>query len=273
MILFPKISCFKTLITNPSFNASEHDRAKYDKILKDVKEILTDEGVVNSIMKEFDKSTESREEFYQNREIRIKRLLAKAGYVSDDDYELYLNALSVSKKGYSIILERDIDEIFVNPYNPEWILAWNGNMDLQICLDFYAVITYITDYFTKDDTGTLEYMVEAIKNSDSESLKEKMTLLMNTFITHLQMGEAEAVYKIFPDFHFKESNISTVFFPNSPKEDRSKFLVRVDDKPQYANLQTLKIDNREGEYIEKHDIISKYQRREGLELISAAQFT
>lgn len=64
-----------------------------------------------------------------------------------------------------------------------------------------------------------------------------------------------------------------MFFPNSPKEDRSKFLVRVDDKPQYAHLQTFKIDNREGNYIEKYDIVSKYQRREGLELISAAQFT
>ena len=152
---------------------------------KDVKEVLTDEGIVNSIMKEFDKSTESREEFYQNREIRIKRLLAKAGYVSEDDYELYLNALSLSKKGYSIILERDIDEIFVNPYNPDWILAWNGNMDLQICLDFYAVITYITEYFMKDDTGTLEYMVEAIKNSES---RKKETLLDGMIINQLQVN-------------------------------------------------------------------------------------
>ena len=187
---FPKYSVWKTLITNPSINTSEQDKAKYDKILNDVKEVLTDEDVVNSNMKEFDKFKECKDEFYQNREIRIKRLLAKAGYVSEADYDLYLNALSVSKMGYSIILERDIDEIFVNPYNPEWILAWIGNIDLQICLDFYAVITYITDYFTKDDTGTLEYMIEAIKNSESEDLKEKMTLLMNTFITHRQMGEA-----------------------------------------------------------------------------------
>ena len=70
-------------------------------------------------MKEFDKDKESTEEFYQNREIRIKRLLAKAGYVSEEDYEVYLKALTVSKKGHSIILERDIDEIFVNPYNSE----------------------------------------------------------------------------------------------------------------------------------------------------------
>ena len=142
-----------------------------------------------------------------NREIRIKRLLAKAGYNIEEDCELYLKALAYSKSGFSIILQRDIDEIFVNSYNPEWILAWNGNIDLQICLDFFAVIAYITEYFIKDDTGTMEYLLNALKTCENESLRDMMTILMNTFITHRQIGEAEVVYKIFPDFHFKYSNI------------------------------------------------------------------
>ena len=200
-------------------------------------------------------------------------MLGLAGYNSEADWNLYLAALSASKSGYTIISERDIDEIYINSFNPEWILAWNGNMDLQICLDFFAVITYITEYFTKDDTGTIEVLQNAIKNSNCESLKEKMILLMDTFLTHRQIGEAEAVYKILPDFHFKESNITTVYLQNSSCEERSKFLIRVDGKPQYNKLPTVKIANREGEYIEKYDILSKYMRRDGLEEISAAQFT
>ena len=200
-------------------------------------------------------------------------LLCAAGYETENEWDLYLSALSVSKKGYSLIMARDIDEIFVNSYNPEWILAWNGNIDLQICLDFFAIITYITEYFTKDDTGTMSILLEALKKSDCPSLKEKMTLLMNTFITHRQIGEAEAVYKIFPDFHFKDSSISTVFFPNCPQEERSKFLIRADDKPQYAHMPKVKIANRDGDFIEQYDIVSKYQRREGLDEICAAQFT
>ena len=98
-------------------------------------------------------------------------------------------------------------------------------------------------------------------------------MLMNTFITHQQMGEAEAVYKIFPVLHFKDSNISTVFLPNCPLEERSKFLLRVDDKPQYAHLPKIKIENKEGDFVENYDIVSKYERREGLEEICAAQFT
>ena len=37
-------------------------------------------------------------------------------------------------------------------------------------------------------------------------------------------------------------------------------------------MQKIHIENRCGDYIEKYDIVSKYQRREGLNQISAAQF-
>ena len=57
-----------------------------------------------------------------------------------------------TRSGVNIILARDIDEMYINNYNPEWIFAWGGNMDLSVCLDFFAVITYITDYFTKDES-------------------------------------------------------------------------------------------------------------------------
>ena len=47
----------------------------------------------------------------------------------------YEDALSVNKKGYSIHYKRDVDETMVNTYNPEWICAWNGNIDFQLCSD------------------------------------------------------------------------------------------------------------------------------------------
>ena len=269
---FPKFPVWKTVVASPSGSISDKEKAENEKILKDVKDVLTDEKTVDQIMSNFNKSEENKSDFNLNRKLRIRMLLAAAGYDKDEDCELYLRALSFSKNGYSLILERDIDEAFVNPFNPEWILAWNGNLDIQICLDFFAVITYITEYFTKDDTGTMEVLTQAVKSADNNGLKDKMTLLMNTFITHRQIGEAEAVYKVFPDFHFKDSNIATIFFPNYPRDERSKFLVRVDDKAQYANLPKIKIENRSGDYVEKYDIVSKYERRVGLENLCAAQF-
>ena len=74
-------------------------------------------------------------------------------------------------------MKRDVSEIWVNNYNPEWLLAWNGNMDIQLCLDYFAIITYITDYYTKDETGTLEHLLKAAKECHGKSQKEKMKSL------------------------------------------------------------------------------------------------
>ena len=63
----------------------------------------------------------------------------------------------------TIVLARDIDEIYINNYNPEWLLAWDGNIDIQPCFDFFGVVTYITEYFTKDESGTSNFLAEASK--------------------------------------------------------------------------------------------------------------
>ena len=88
--------------------------------------------------------------------------------------ERYEAALSVNKRGYSIHYKRDVDEIMVNTYNPEWIQAWNGNMDFQLCLDYFAVITYISDYYCKDDSGAMKMLQEALKEFMHEDLKTQL---------------------------------------------------------------------------------------------------
>ena len=84
-------------------------------------------------------------------------ILNNAGLNTEEEKQKYKEALEYSTSGYTIIMARDIDELWVNSYNPEITRAWNGNTDFQICLDFYAIITYITEYYTKDDTGVGKY--------------------------------------------------------------------------------------------------------------------
>ena len=67
-----------------------------------------------------------------------------------------------------------MDEIYINSYNIEWLRAWNGNMDIQIVLDYFAVITYVTDYYAKDDTGTMEVIKAALAQTKTNDLKEKI---------------------------------------------------------------------------------------------------
>ena len=58
--------------------------------------------------------------------------------------EQYEKALSISSKGYTVWLKRDVDEININGYNPEWIKCWNGNMDIQPCFDYFGIITSVS---------------------------------------------------------------------------------------------------------------------------------
>ena len=90
----------------------------------------------------------------------------------------------------------------------EWIEAWNGNMDMQPCLDFHGTITYITDYFGKDDSGLMEVINSFLQQDTSGSPKERMKVVANTFMTHRQIGEAEAVYRLLPNMVLKYSHVN-----------------------------------------------------------------
>ena len=146
-------------------------------------------------------------------------------------------------------------------------------MDLQVCLDFFAVITYITEYYTKDDTSTMKFLKDALKGSEVETLKEKMILIMNTFMSVRQMGEAEAYYRILPELHLKDSNCTTVYVPNCKKAERSKFLKQVQNDSINHNQAILEVEDRPGKYIEIYDMVDKWYRRPRTDELIDLSFT
>ena len=263
---FPRFPMWRTLITRPLEVSGEDGTAlknKYRKILKDVKDLLNEREVIENILADYPKELDITVEDYEhNRKKRILKLLSLAGLDSDEDVQLYEDALKYSTAGYSVVLERDLDEIFVNSYNPEWARAWNGNTDLQVCLDYFAVITYITEYYSKDDTGMMNKLLDMLKSSNCVTLKEKMKLVMNTFISARQMGECEAFYKVMPNFRLKDSNVTTIMIPTGKKETRSKFMIKVDDDFDYNGREKKKIAGKDGWYVEKYDLVDKYIRRD-----------
>ena len=86
------------------------------------------------------------------------------------------------------------------------------------------------------------------------------------------MGECEALYKVFPDFHLKKSNVATVYVPVSRKENRSKFLLKIDENINYNGQEKIKIDGRDGYYVEKYDTVSKFERCKGKKDLPFTQF-
>ena len=165
-------------------------------------------------------------------------------------------------------------EIFINSYIVEWIRAWNGNMDLSPCLSYHEVITYISDYFAKDDTGLMEVISAFLKQISSEHLKDRMKLVANTFLTHRQIGEAEAIYRLLPNMVMKNSNIACQWLSVGKRQELSKRWKLATKEEVESGKGLIAIEDREGYWIEQQDMLSKYLRRPSeIEALSASQFS
>ena len=134
-------------------------------------------------------------------------------------------------------------------------------MDMQICLDFFAVITYISDYYMKDETGVVKNIKQALNQDVSGDLRSKLNLVKNVFLTHRQVGESELYYKMFPSLHLADSNCGAEFVPTGLPNNRSRFMRQVDMADGYKTDAMEQIEGREGKYyIEKTGMLEKYQR-------------
>ena len=273
--LYPKYPFHRTIIAVPIEGMKNKEKKeklkKYKATLKKVGEVLDNADIVDEIIERIGHSEWEPHEVYQvNKKKRILALLEKAD-VTLEDYE---EALSYTDVGYKVVQERDLTEIFINSYNIEWIRAWDGNMDMQPCLDYHAVITYISDYFSKDDTGLMELIKTVIQENSSDSSKEQMRKVANIFLSHRQIGEAEAVYRLLPNMVLKNSNVACQWLSVGKRSEITKRWKLATKEELENEVGLIKIKDRDGYWIEQNDALSKYLRRpKELEMISASQFT
>ena len=93
--------------------------------------------------------------------------------------------------------------------------------------------------------------------SKEDGMWEKCNALANHFMTHRQVGEAEALYKLLAHMNLVYSNVACVYVPTEAKAERRPFLQRQDP----GEGKGFKLKDREGLFLEKPDLISKYERR------------
>ena len=271
---YPRFPCTRTIIAQPIQGVKDEEKKqrlkRYEEVLDKVRDVLNDTDTIEEIIREIGSSEkEPLEEYKVNKVRRIKAILKKAN-VSLEEYE---EALSYTKTGYKVTIERDLTEMYVNSYNVEWIEAWNGNMDMQPCFDYHATITYITDYYGKDDTGLMELINSVVKQDTSENTKKRMKMIANTFMTNRQIGEAEAVYRLIPNMVLKNSNVSCQWLSVGKRSEMSKRW-KLASKDEVENREVLvEIKDREGLWYMQQDKHSKFLRRpDNIELICPVQF-
>ena len=213
--------------------------------------------------------------------------------------EEYLDLLKITERGKVLILKRECKERYINNYNPEMLTAWNANMDLQLVVDPYAVVSYIASYMNKEEKQTTPFLKEALNAAAGKTAKEKLKALKEAYLTHRQVGLSEAAYKIIPSLCLKKSNISCIFVATGFPNNRSKFFRRLPDDQDKVNealneqdqdesdaefedytdeekslsSKTCKIEGREGTYQESTTVIDRYiDRPKHLENMCLGQF-
>ena len=155
-----------------------------DELHLDLVELLnTDEKHLKEIQASYHQKLPSKHTLTKIMQERLDIILRASDIEGDTFGERntnYENALRISTKGYSVHLKRDVCELYINNYNPEWIKCWSGNMDIQIYLDFFAVLTYITDYYMKDESGSMKMIKSVLESFISDNMKAMMNAVKNT---------------------------------------------------------------------------------------------
>ena len=288
---FPRLPSEKTLIARPiseKYTDEEECKRKsseFKDVLERVKEHLenlTDEHIENVLQNSLDK-------FLQ--ELNINK-------------NLYEEALEFSERGKVVVLKRTLKERYTNNYNPEWMLAWRGNLDIQFCLDGYAVVTYITDYLSKSDAGVTNALKNALNEVKDCNDFERLNHLKRTYITHRQVSVAEAIYRLGNrSLTLTDSSVDTLFVGAGFFENRYDQFHKVKDqndgdsdsdsdsnsesdhdssdenmnkrkKDKFKDFQgTFNIEGRKGKFKVANTIHQKYAGRPSqLENVCLAQF-
>ena len=200
----------------------------------------------------------------------------------------YHKALSISERGTMVILERKPSEMWVNNYNPLFMKVWQANMDIQFCMDSYAIITYITDYLTKGDAGLTQELRKALKETKDCNNFEQLNHLKMVYFKHKQVSVAEATYRLVRGLDLKKSNIACIFVATGYPRNRSTFfmsatpaeksddvenLVDEEEPVVESNKTPVTLEGKKGQFKEVQTIHQKYsQRPEVLDDVCLAQF-
>ena len=105
-------------------------------------------------------------------------------------------------------------------------------MDLQFTLDSYAVVTYVCDYWSKDESGMTEFLKQALKEVKHLENKDILSHLKRTYMQKRQIGKCEAIYRAIPSLNLQGSNIACTFVSSGYPENQSKFLKKVQETEQ-----------------------------------------
>ena len=218
---FPRPPSQRTLISRP-INELFPEESDEEQQLR----VEAAKGIMTYVKQALEDLEDDCEDYYDN---DLEKFLAEK---CDEicTIEEYHDALQISAcGGNTVILRRKVSERNVNNYNPNFQKPWNGNTDIQLCLDSFAVVTYITDYLTKADHGLTKLLITALKEKRDADRFELLNHLKRTYFTHTQTCICEAAYRLIPGLDLKGATTKCLFVASGFKDKRKMYLYEVPD--------------------------------------------
>lgn len=165
----------------------------------------------------------------------------------------YVAAVRASIKTTTVFLKRSPAEIRVNAYNPDVLLAWRANMDIQFITNVYACARYVASYVTKAQRGISELLRKACGDvcKGNESIRQQMKHIGGKFINSVELSAQEAAYLVL-GLPFRKSSRAVKFVNTNLPQD-SVFLLKSDNI-----LSTMDDDDED---IAQKSIIDRYEDR------------
>lgn len=104
----------------------------------------------------------------------VQQTMKSLGRETTISYEDFLNVLGFDEKRYLtcvssgmwrpiVLFKRDPQDMYINNYIRNALPLWRANMDIQPCLDAYAVVEYISAYMCKGNHALTQVMDATIK--------------------------------------------------------------------------------------------------------------
>ena len=259
---FPKPPSNKCMISKPVTEIyPDLDEAGQQAILEEAKTMMTK---VKTALDELEYGCTDYDD-------NLEKFLQERCGIANIDY--YHELLQISVSGKTVILKRKVSEVFVNNYNKVFLKHWNANTDIQICLDSFAVVTYITDYLTKSDRNVTEALMNALKSNKHEDKFGLLNYLKQIYFISKQTCVSEATYRLIPGLDLKGSTRACLFVNSGFPHERWIYLQKItDDKDDESERDQIydsdkmknsknyiNIDNNK--YIEPESKHKKYEMR------------
>ena len=159
----------------------------------------------------------------------------------------------------------------VSTTTKRFIRAFQANMDLQFCLDAYAVVTYVCDYWSKDETGMTEFLKEALKEAKSWENRALLSHLKRTYMAKRQVGKCEAIYRAIPYLQLQGSYIACTSvssgYPKNQSTFHSAFIRKVKKKEKEETRTSVDSSDSEDSEIQDFQENDEEEKEETFKVI------